>query len=377
MIVGVFHPSMSIESYGGSVAVTLSVVNTLSENGYNVVLYTRHRIDQQKLSRIMGEALSSKAKIILKSSILKPRSIINLYENAFKLLTLKLKCEIAIDTYSNYIFPWANVCYIHFPYINNFLFKQKFPYLKKRKGILNDAINLPYIFFEKNFEKYEEKLLLANSQFTSKAIKGSIGADAKILYPPVSASFLEALNIYGKEQRENIVVTVGRVTADKRLETIPVIANLLREKNIQFIIIGFLHDKKTLKKVNVEIEKFGLKEKIKILTDISKEELKKILGKAKVYLHPPTIEHFGISIAEAMAMGCIPVIYYVGGAKEYAPEEFVYKNLQEAAEKVEKAINSWSMREAKRMNKIVHNFSEINFRKNFLEIFTDYCSRIN
>jgi len=374
MIVGIFHPPIRLESFGGSLAVTVSIVNSLVENGYNVILFVRDKINQQKLSNVMGEALSNRIMVVVKPSILKSRSIINLYENAFKLLAFRLKCEIIIDTYSNYIFPWTDVCYIHFPYINNFRFKQKFPYLAKREGIVNDIINLPYIFFEKNFEKYEQKLLLANSEFTSKAIKESIGADAKILYPPVSTSFLEALNIYGKGQRENLVVTVGRIAADKRLEAIPVIANLLREKNVQFVIIGLLHNKETLKKLNAEIEKFGLIEKIKVLTNVPREELKKILGKAKVYLHPPTIEHFGISIAEAMALGCIPVVYHIGGAKEYTPKDFVYKNLQEAAEKVEKAIDTWSIREAKRMNKIVQKFSEINFRKNFLELFANYCS---
>lgn len=368
---------MQIESFGGSVAVTISIVNALAENGYDVVLFTRNKINQKKLSEKMGQPLSNHVKIIVKPSILRSRNLINLYENAFKLLALKLKCDLIIDTYSCYIFPWTDVAYIHFPYINNFLFKQRFPYLTKRRGILTDTINIPYIFFEKNFEKYNEKLLIANSYFTANAIKEALGTEAKVLYPSISNTFLQRFASCGKEQRENLVVTVGRITEDKKLSTITEIADMLHEKDIKFTIIGFLHNINVYEKMNAKIEKFGLKDKVKILTNVSRNELITILGKAKVYLHPPTIEHFGISIAEAMAMGCIPVVYKIGGAKEFVPPEFVYADIKDASNKVEKAISSWSIKEARKMNSIAQTFSESNFRRKFIEIFSSYCQQIN
>jgi len=367
---------MNPKSFGGSVAVTLSVINALAESGYDTILFTRDKINQRKLYEIMGERLPNDTKIIRKPSFLRSRNLINVYENAFKLLALKFKCDIVIDTYSCYIFPWSDVCYIHFPYINKIHFKEKFPYLIKRNGILSDTINLPYVFFEKNLENYSQKLLLANSRFTSSAIKEALKVDAKVLYPPVQSSFLQSLNSLEEEQRENFIVTVGRITNDKKIETIPEIASALREEDVKFLIVGFLHDKKILRKIEMKIEKLDLEEKIKILVNLSKNELKKILGRAKVYLHPPTIEHFGISIAEAMAMGCIPVVYHIGGAKEFVPEEFLYRDLQDAALKVQKAINKWSMKEAKKMNSRVQKFSEKEFRKRFIKIFSTYCSQL-
>lgn len=364
---------MRLESFGGSVAVTISVVNALAESGYDVVLFTRHDINQEKILKIMGEPLSNHIKIIVKPSILRSRNLLNLYENAIKLLTLKMKCNLTIDTYSCYIFPWTDIAYIHFPYINNFLFKRKFPYLTKRRGILSDSINIPYIFFERNFEEYYQKLLIANSLFTANAIKEALGVDARVLYPPISTTFLQGFRTYGKARRENLVVAVGRITQDKKLWVIPQIANILRRRDIKFTIVGLLHDKNVYRKINTEIEKFGLLGKVRILTNVSRSELMEILGKAKVYLHPPTIEHFGISIAEAMAMGCIPVVYKIGGAKEFVPAEFVYENIKDASEKVEKALDSWSMKEARKMNSIAQKFSDSNFRKKFVEIFSAYC----
>jgi len=374
--IGVFHPPIHPKYFGGSVAVTVPIVNELAENGYEVVLFVKDSIDQKKISEMMGERISPLVKTILKPARLEPRSLLDLYECAFKLLSLKMKCDLVIDTYSNYVFPWTNICYIHFPYINTSRFKQRFPYLKKRKGFIADIINLPHVFYEKNFERYDEKLLLANSRFTSEAIKESLKVTAKVLYPPVSTLFFQNDFITSKgDQRENLVVTIGRITEDKKMETIPQIANLLHEENIKFIIIGFAYDESALRKINTEIKRLNLNEKVIILTDASKEEIKKILERAKVYLHPPVIEHFGISIAEAMALGCIPVVYNIGGVKEFVPEEFRYENLHDAAEKVEKAIDRWSLKQARRMNSITQRFAEPNFRKNFIKIFSEYCSQ--
>jgi short-subunit dehydrogenase len=68
MIIGVFHPPMRPGSFGGSVAVTVPMANALAEDGYDVVLFVRDKVDQQKLLNIMGQALSNRIKIILKPS---------------------------------------------------------------------------------------------------------------------------------------------------------------------------------------------------------------------------------------------------------------------------------------------------------------------
>jgi glycosyltransferase involved in cell wall biosynthesis len=253
------------------------------------------------------------------------------------------------------------------------MFKQHFPYLKGNRVCVTDVVNFPYIFVSKNIEKYDKKLILVNSRFTSEAVKRFLGITSHVLYPPVSDSFLSCDFLTKKEeQRENIIVTIGRITADKRIEIIPEIAKKLCKIDASFYIIGFAHDPNILHKVNVTIEKFGLTKKIHILSDASRKEIKTLLRRAKVYFHPPTIEHFGISIAEAMGQGCIPVVYEVGGAREFVPEEFRYATFQEATDNVQKAIITWSLKEARRMNSIANRFSETHFRQNFMEIFEEH-----
>jgi glycosyltransferase involved in cell wall biosynthesis len=371
--VGVFHPPFHSKYFGGSVAVTVSIVNALAEYGHKVILFTSDIIDQEKIKKTFGIQISPLVRTIETSSVVAERSPLDVYQTAVRLFALNMKCDISIDTYSNYVFPWTNVCYIHFPYINTFLFKQHFPYLGKRKGCFKDALSFPYIFFEKNFQSYDRKLIFANSHFTSKAIEESLGASAKVLYPPISTTFFQKdRQILDADLREDLVITIGRIAPDKRMETILQIARMVHGKKVKFIMIGFAHDESTLRSINAQIKSFNLQGRVTVLTDITRERMMNIVGKARVYLHPLTGEHFGISIAEAMAMGCVPVVFDEGGAREFVPPEYRYKTLQEAAEKTEVALEKWTSNEARKMTEIVEQFSESNFSRNFLEQFSSF-----
>jgi glycosyltransferase involved in cell wall biosynthesis len=371
--IGVFHPPIHPKHFGGSVAVTVPIVNGLIENGYHVVLFVKDEINQKKLKERLGEEISPLAEVVLKKSILRPRGPLDLYESGFKLLMLKMKCDIVIDTYSDYIFPWCDVCYVHFPYINNDRFGQRFPYLRKRRG-LESTVNLPYVILEKNLGKNHAQLVLANSGFTSRAIEESLGIHAKVLYPPVSSLFFEKTDgaDFGEDRREDLVVTVARLDVGKRLEIIPRIASMLRKEKVKFVIIGFSHSAEVLGMINEEIRRLDVTKNVSLELNISREELKDTLRKAKVYLHTPILEHFGISIAEAMACGCLPVVYDNGGAREFVPQELRYESLPEAADKTRKAIDRWNPRRARDMNAIAERFAEPNYRENFIRIFSDY-----
>lgn len=370
-----FHPPIHPKYFGGSVAVTIPIVNELAFNGHEVILLVADKIDQEQLNRMMGEKISSRVKVIFKPSTFRPRSTLDLHQSAFRLFVLKQKCDIVIDTYSNYVFTWTDVCYIHFPYLNNNNFMQHFPYLYKRGGLVTGIINWPHVFFAKNLEDYGKKLVLANSQFTAEVTKQCMEVVPKVLYPPVSDLFFKHdFEDYNKDNRENLVVTTGRITDDKKMTAIPQIAKLVFDKEINFTVIGFSHDIRILRKIKTDIDSLGLAERVSILTDVSKEKVIKTLLKAKVYLHPPTLEHFGISIAEAMALGCIPVVYDIGGVREFVPKALRYVDIAGAAERVSNAINLWSPEKGREMNGIVKSFSESNFRRNFIKLFSDYCS---
>jgi glycosyltransferase involved in cell wall biosynthesis len=60
---------------------------------------------------------------------------------------------------------------------------------------------------------------------------------------------------------------------------------------------------------------------------------KDILGRAMAYVHCAENEHFGITIVEAMAAGCVPVVHDSGGPREIVTSDvgFRWDNLPTAA----------------------------------------------
>lgn len=371
MKIGVFFPP--INHFGGFTVVTLEIVNTLAKNGYDVKLFINKPLDQQYIEEFMGEKLYNSVEIVHRNSYFRrnDKSILDLYVSAIQSMSFKSKCDILIDTYSNCVFPWTNICYIHFPFSSDF--QSSFSWIRALR--VNAALKLPYVFFERKLQRYEGKLLLANSSFTANVIKRLLGVEAQVLYPPVRSAFFGTSLMQNERPRKDLVVTCSRISRGKGLEVIPDIANLT-DKRIRFVIVGAYHDEKTKYLLLQKIERLNLSRRVRLLTDVSRSHLIQILRNAKVYLHTTIMEHFGISIAEAMATGCVPIVHNSGGAKEFVPSKFRYKNYSEAAQKIENVIYNWSPKDAKEMSKIAQRFCSSSFSKKFLELFYKYIESI-
>jgi glycosyltransferase involved in cell wall biosynthesis len=365
--VGVFHPSLGLS--GGAELVALVITNTLAENGYDVILYTAKKVDQKEMERVLGLQVHSSVRVVVKRSFAKPRTLLDIYHTIPSSAALKKKCDVLIDTYSNFFFPWVDICYTHFPLMNRYVYNTRFPYINR--GRFSDVCILPYLVVEKNYVNTNNKgkLIIANSQFTAQAIKDFLNVAVNVLQPPVLSSFYQKR--VDSKSNENLVVTVSRFDSDKGLETISHIAKLTAE-NVKFIIIGLLHNQNVLKSVHTSIQKLNLSHKVSFLPNISQTELQNILKRAKVYLHTTLNEHFGISIAEAMAMGCIPIVHNSGGVTEFVPEAFRYNTIQEAAKKIGAAINNWTPANENELAQVVEKFKEDHFSKGFLTLFEQY-----
>jgi alpha-1,2-mannosyltransferase len=369
--IGVFHPSL--HNFGGGEFVALVVVNSLAKNGYDVQLLTSKKIRQDEVKKMMGEQIASSVKMIFQPSYTHPGGSFDLFPTSFNSLALKSKCDILVDTYSNCVFPWTDVCYIHFPFLNRYDYSKVFPYLKHKH--VRSLSGLPYLLYARKIQNYKDKLIIANSQFTANSVKEFINADVKVMYPPV------AFNSFGQSSfskhdglREDLVVTVSRFSEDKKLETIPYIAKQT-EKEVRFVIVGLLHDLKVYEALIKSLKRLGLTERVKIMPNAPKKELKDILRRAKIYLHTTFQEHFGISIVEAMASGCIPITHNSGGMIEFVPSKYRYENPQDAAIKINSAIHEWSPQLAEDIVRTAQQFSEYNFSKNFIETFSSYVEQ--
>ncbi|HEX9239627.1 MAG TPA: glycosyltransferase, partial [Candidatus Bathyarchaeia archaeon] len=65
-------------------------------------------------------------------------------------------------------------------------------------------------------------------------------------------------------------------------------------------------------------------------------KVKDVLGRAMAYVHCAENEHFGITIVEAMAAGCVPIVHDSGGPREIVTIDvgFRWSDLSTAARQI-------------------------------------------
>jgi glycosyltransferase involved in cell wall biosynthesis len=164
--------------------------------------------------------------------------------------------------------------------------------------------------------------------------------NSKIIYEPVDYETL-ASN-YDPKSKENIVLTVSRLEPGKNLWSVIEIAS--HNPNANFIIAGTTKTPRAsmvLDSLERLIDKLKTKN-VTIMKDLSRKKLVELYVKAKIYLHPLYIEHFGIAIAEGASSGAVPVVYRDGGGwfdiAAKVNQDLGYTNLIEAKSIVKKII---------------------------------------
>ena len=193
--------------------------------------------------------------------------------------------------------------------------------------------------------------ILTNSAFSAKAIKQLYhNVDPIVLSPPVDIDKFRKANLSYHSQydkKQNVVLVVSRFSADKEIENAISLANLLKDKCLK----GKIQETKMIiagnfSELNYEYVRFlekmlldGLQNYVKLVFGASFDRLLDLMKKSKVYFHPLAGEPFGISIAEAMASGLIPIVPTIGGSSEFVPSEYQYHSIQQAADIIANILN--------------------------------------
>lgn len=175
---------------------------------------------------------------------------------------------------------------------------------------------------------------LSNSEYTRKCMRDFWGDGAfrgEVFYPSAPRDFYmepkEKL-----EQRKKIILSVGRFVSTghikNQLEIIAAFGRFVAgagelAKEWKLVLVGSVNDTQYLSKVMAASQ--GLN--VTIVTEASFETLLEFYRQASVYVHasgygrdpktqPELVEHFGIAVTQALASGCIPLVYDAGGPKE-------------------------------------------------------------
>jgi len=294
----------SLNSAGGGEKVCLTTVEALREAGHEIILATADKIDWKAVERYYGKRFEVDERQLVPSWFRLPGSYRRLA--TFCSTDLRSEVDLTINMHGDVMLTRCGITYVHIPtfalrsitghYGESFLWRF---YLAPYEVIQRMLVRR---YFEKTF-------ILTNSTYLQKIIKEFIGKNSTVVHPPVD---VDSFFVPIKKNRDNIVVSCGRLSFEKRLDLIPDIARLCPEA--RFYIMGStgLRSQSILNKIGKKTEKHNLTN-IEIKKNPTTKEMKEIYSRAKIYLHTAIGEYFGISVAEGMASGLAPIIHKSGG----------------------------------------------------------------
>ena len=358
----------TLNSPGGESSFAIETIHSLSKLGYDVELVTVQKPNLEHISKTYGKELPVKnVKFISPFKM----NYFGIYQRLLTVMSyLNLKpSDIVINTNGNNLpfkIPQNILCilYIHFPAL--LLTSVEYDNNKYKKSFFWKAYFKPYQLMSHLLTKKALKranIVLTNSIFSKNAIQKIYpSVDPQVIYPPIDIERFS--NCLSSNSRENQVLVIARFSPEKQIEKAVLIAKLL--KNINFKIIGSLLrvNQPYFNHIQQMIKDYGLKDKIQLIPNATKDEMMNAMSTSMVYLHTMSGEHFGISIVEAMAAGLIPIVPTYGGCSEIVPTEYQYTTIQDAADCIYKNIDHYDSTKRQFVYEIAKQFSLENFRRN-------------
>jgi alpha-1,2-mannosyltransferase len=303
--IGVLHDSLNFG--GGAERVCLKTIEALEEEGDEVVLGTIEPTDWGGLRETMGWKRRPYKEISLLGFRSKKFRVYMSTLAPFIHERLKNECDLCVGTNGDLMPLDTDVTYMHY-----------LPTSLSSRGIAGQEFSnllaiymLPFRTAQKfMLKKLRPDALVANSFFTKDAIRARLGCELQVLYPPVE---LEAFSsVRSSESRDDTVVACGRFSPEKNFELVLAVARLL--PRIEFVILGTLSGvlsrsyyeklcriKESNKLVNVRIVRSTFATMLSAYSS------------SKVFLSAMVEESFGLSVAESMASGLVPVVHQSGG----------------------------------------------------------------
>lgn len=238
--------------------------------------------------------------------------------------------------------------------------------------------------------------IIANSNFTSDWIAKRWGLPSTILYSPIDMEVFP----FSYKEKEKIILSVGRFfngnNNKKQKEIALAFIKMTRDGIIpgcwRLILAGARH-KDNLEHINYfeELEEICRGHgKIEIKPDLEFLDLRDCYKRASIYwhasgwgedesVHPENFEHFGITTCEAMASGCIPVVYDAAGQREIVYSEEVgyrysdYQTLASYMEVLTKADSKTLEAIRFKARSSIERYSSVNFKKRVHELLRGIC----
>ena len=310
--------------YGGRLAVIVGIIEVLNQRGIVPDLITfQTDISPDGVYRQYGKQINFKIRriCVVLSKIPGEANIL-----AFNLALHRIykKYDYFINSSNTSFLMPSQIpifSYIHFPRIA----RLKSPHMSihfpngphkqwiSRQGAIAKFFGILYSFQQLKTNHF----VVTNSKFSRLYFQHYYPGHRQhipVVYPPVKKKNDLISPFTG---RANIVCSIGRFCQEK---------NQLAQINLaerlpdwKFKLIGFAAEKNTyLNDCESYVKEKGIKN-VEFELNVSQTRKRELLGLAKFFIHPNINEPFGITTAESVLNGCLPLVHNSGGQKEVVP----------------------------------------------------------
>jgi len=173
---------------------------------------------------------------------------------------------------------------------------------------------------------------LVNSDFIGERVRRLHGVRTETLHPPVPGPFRAT----PWEARSNAFVCIGRISPEKRIETIVEILARVRSAgaSVRLDVVGTTDDRFYAERVRALARAHA--GWMRLHEDLSRAELLAVVAASRYGIHAMPDEHFGIAVAELVCGGCITFVPDGGGQVEIVGNEnrLRFRSVEDATEKI-------------------------------------------
>jgi glycosyltransferase involved in cell wall biosynthesis len=286
---------------GGTQQLAYSVINVFKANGYSIYIFTGRK----------SKFLPKNADCIyfLKYPYFSNSNRISIFANEIllrrELSKYKMdEYELAFNNQPNTFLFNASINYLHGPSL--------FESFMNQKGVVKNHFLYNIIRNTGIYRLYKNGLFLTHGNYTKEySVKGFDLLNIRprkiiVINTPVQYKLIDKV----PKKDPNTVLTFGRIAPDKNLELISLIA---RKLPLKFIISGYVSNEHM---EYLEKLKGKMPNNVTFILNPSETDKVNLYTRSNLYLHTKPEEHFGLTVAEALWFGCIPVVPKSGGAWE-------------------------------------------------------------